>query len=137
MYLDQQQYPSVSSSSSMALYLTFATPATNANQSTEISPKIVTKEIMGFYTQYPVDESLEGKKKYVMKFSDFLRRGDVRVHLDGMHVITILFQSARIKKLAKNVLPIPLMINVLKSWDREWTERDISTFVYGKLLLLS
>ena len=51
--------------------------------------------------------------------------------LDGMHIITILFQSARRKKLAADVLPLSVMTSKLATWEKEWSERDISTFMYG------
>ena len=48
-----------------------------------------------------------------------------------MHIITILFQSARRKKLAADVLPLSVMTSKLATWEKEWSERDISTFMYG------
>lgn len=66
--------------------------------------------------------------------TDFISRmADVKIReqIDGMHIITLLFQSARSKKLAKNTLPIRFMIEKLRVWDIEWSERDMSTFVYG------
>ena len=48
-----------------------------------------------------------------------------------MHILTILFQSARTKRKVKNILSIPILIERLRIWDKEWSERDISAFAYG------
>jgi len=64
-------------------------------------------------------------------FQKRLANDAVRKHLDGLHVITVLFQSARSRRQAKTLLPPKFMVDCLKAWDREWSERDISMFVYG------
>jgi hypothetical protein len=48
-----------------------------------------------------------------------------------MHMITVLFQSARNRRRAKTVISLPYLLKKLQDWDREWSERDISTFIYG------
>jgi hypothetical protein len=64
-------------------------------------------------------------------FEKRLLKEEVRKNIDGLHIITVLFQSARSKRLAKNFFDVPFMIDRLSSWKREWSERDISMFVYG------
>lgn len=96
----------------------------------QVTAKSVTKEIMNFYTLRPADpkELAAADAAFTKRMSDLT----VRSNIDGMHVITILFQSARTRRLAKNVLPIRFMLDRLKAWDKQdWSERDISTFVYG------
>ncbi len=65
------------------------------------------------------------------KFRERLADENVKKYMDGMHIITILFQCARTKKLSKNIIPVKFMLEKLQSWSNEWSERDISTFVYG------
>ena len=92
---------------------------------TEITPKLVTKQIMTFF---------DGSKNSYSdreNFRKYLLENKVMGLLDGMHIITILFQSARLKKQATDVLPIDVMTEKLATWDKEWSERDISTFLYG------
>lgn len=92
---------------------------------TELSPKSVTKEIMNFFSASPVAPQSDPK------FMQRLTSKSIDEHVDGMHVMTILFQCARSRRLAKTVYPTELMIKKLTSWDKMWSERDISTFVYG------
>jgi hypothetical protein len=90
-----------------------------------VSAKSVTKEIMSFFAQQSSDI------KFEQSFKKRLMSDDAKKHIDGLHVVTILFQSARTKRQAKNILPISFMLEKLSEWDRIWSERDISTFVYG------
>lgn len=87
--------------------------------------KTLTKEIMSHFS----DRRLDQKKELV--FKRLLFEAEERGELDGMHMMTLLFQSARSRRKVKNLMPVPLILKSLSSWDREWTERDISTFVYG------
>lgn len=64
-------------------------------------------------------------------FQKRLSNEEVKKNIDGLHVITILFQSARSRRMAKSFLNTKFMYDRLKAWDREWSERDISMFVYG------
>lgn len=79
---------------------------------------------MGFFGQV-------GDVSRDLKFQKRLLEPALKKNIDGMHVITILFQSARTKRLSKNVLPLSVMLEKLNSWDKVWSERDISTFIYG------
>merc|ERR1719230_1969311 len=66
----------------------------------EVSPKALTKQIMMFF---------DGSKNSYSErenFRSYLLNDKVAPLLDGMHIITILFQSARRKKLAADVLPL-------------------------------
>ncbi len=92
-----------------------------------VSAKSITKEIMSFFAK---PASVITSKEDV-DFAMHLVEDSVVVHLDGMHIITILFQSARSRRRARSVMPVGLMLAVLENWEKEWTERDISTFVYG------
>ena len=97
-----------------------------AVESPEISAKSITKEIMTFF-----NESSSTKQKSSVSLKKRLESVDVDKYIDGMHVITILFQSARNRKLAKNILTLEKLYDKLAKWNNEWSERDISTFVYG------
>mmetsp|Transcript_9646 Transcript_9646/g.9440 ORF Transcript_9646/g.9440 Transcript_9646/m.9440 type:complete len:893 (-) Transcript_9646:375-3053(-) len=90
----------------------------------EITPKTVTAEIMQYFN------TNRGTKSDPI-FQKRLSNVEVRKNLDGLHIITILFQSARSKRMAKNLIPIRFLTDRLSKWDREWSERDISMFVYG------
>jgi hypothetical protein len=90
----------------------------------EITPKTVTAEIMQYFN------ANRGTKSDPI-FQRRLSNVEVRKNLDGLHIITILFQSARSKRLAKNLIPLRFLTDRLSNWDREWSERDISMFVYG------
>jgi hypothetical protein len=90
----------------------------------EITPKTVTAEIMQYFN------TNRGTKSDPI-FQKRLSNVEVRKNLDGLHIITILFQSARSKRMAKNLIPIRFLTDRLSNWDREWSERDISMFVYG------
>ncbi|KAJ1430676.1 hypothetical protein B484DRAFT_448754 [Ochromonadaceae sp. CCMP2298] len=95
--------------------------STNPN---DVKPKAVTKEIMAFF-------ALPRNDKRDAEFRSRLAATDVKNSIDGLHVLTILFQSARTKRAAYRLLPTNVMLAKLKSWDRMWSERDVSTFVYG------
>jgi very-short-patch-repair endonuclease len=91
----------------------------------DITAKLVTKQIMAFF---------DGSKNTYSdreSFRRYLLEEKVQNLMDGMHVITILFQSARLRKQATDVLPIDVMTDKLAMWDKQWSERDISTFMYG------
>ena len=96
---------------------------------TAITPKTVTKDIMIFFNLISTSRDID--ERQLATFQTKLLSKEVNDNLDGMHIITILFQTARSKKLVKNIVPISIMIEKLKSWDKEWSERDISTFIYG------
>lgn len=87
--------------------------------------KVMTKEIMSHFT----DPRLDQKKELLFKKRLF--EAEEKGYLDGMHMLTILFQSARNRRKVKNIIPAQVIYDSLKAWDREWSERDISTFVYG------
>lgn len=89
-----------------------------------MSAKSVTKEIMSFF-------ALPSDQKSTLAFKKRLEDKELVKYLDGMHMLTIMFQSARTRRFVKNFMPLQLLLNTLKEWDREWSERDISTFVYG------
>lgn len=90
----------------------------------EVSAKSVTTEIMQHFDR-------SNNKNEDAFFEKRLSKEDVRKNIDGLHIITVLFQSARSKRLAKVFFDVPFMIDRLSSWKREWSERDISMFVYG------
>ena len=114
-----QQQPSPPSSSSKAP----ASWSPPAGPGDEVTPKSVTNEIMEFFSpQNRVKDAAFQKR---------LANDAVRKNIDGLHVITVLFQSARSRRQAKTLLPAKFMADRLKTWDREWSERDISMFVYG------
>lgn len=93
----------------------------------ELSPKEVTKEIMGFFrdAQHSLDPQQE------VQFMARMTAPAVKQHIDGLHVLTALFQASRSRRLAQNLMPVELMLERLTAWDKEWNERDISAFVYG------
>ena len=91
----------------------------------EITPKKVTNEIMVFFNERNVSPKTD------LIFKKRLAKDEVKKNIDGLHIITILFQSARSRRMAKDMLPPKFMYDTLKRWTREWTERDISMFVYG------
>lgn len=89
-----------------------------------VTAKSVTNEIMSYFKQ-TIDLKTENS------FKKRLTSETVQSQIDGLHVITLLFQSARTKRYAKSVLPVSFMLTKLKKWDKVWSERDMSTFVYG------
>ena len=91
----------------------------------EFSPKSITKEIMSYFAVG--DKAIEAQK-FIKRMED----PRIRDNIDGLHVITIMFQSARTRRLAKNVLAVDFMKKRLQTWgNSNWSERDISMFVYG------
>lgn len=96
----------------------------DTNRDSNLDAKAVTKEIMSFFNQ-PKNVELDRQFKERLSDNSFIAK------LDGMHCITILFQSARTRRQARKLIPTKILVDKLKSWSREWTERDISTFVYG------
>jgi len=90
------------------------------NAPEDITAKSITNEIMSFYSGNRVNETIIGTRLGEPTVSD---------KLDGMHIITLLFQSARKRRKIKNVLPVDVVYDKLATWDRAWCERDISTFV--------
>jgi len=102
-------------------------PASSTGQG-EVNAKTVTKEIMTFFSVQAPRRGV-GIPARDEAFSAKLKRDAALI--DGQHVITILFQSARANRKARELVPIKFIMSKLRSWDREWSERDISTFVYG------
>lgn len=92
----------------------------------EITPKTVTKEIMNYFAQ---STTIDIKKDSL--FGKRILEDKRKENLDGLHILTILFQSARTKRIVNNILPSDFMLETLKKWNPIWSERDISTFVYG------
>lgn len=89
-----------------------------------LSGRTLTKEIMTFFTGIRKPEN-------DVKFRTRLAEMEVDTYLDGMHILTILFQCARSKRFAKSLIPPQIMMEKLSTWTNVWSERDISTFVYG------
>ncbi len=96
----------------------------STGQSVEVSGKTVTKEIMGFFGGV---RSAENDAKFKSRLLD----RQVYSCLDGLHILTVLFQCARSKRLSKSLLSPAIMLEKLSKWSTVWSERDISTFVYG------
>ena len=80
---------------------------------------------MQFFSERNIDANLENS------FKSRLSHPDVSSKLDGMHMITLLFQCSRARRRIKQLLPPALVLEKLNKWENEWSERDISTFVYG------
>lgn len=89
-----------------------------------ITPKSATKDIMKHFAQ-------STDKPKDARFAQWLSDPNTSVHLDGLHMLTIMFQCARTKRRTKFVIPPSDILKRLVEWDREWSERDISTFLYG------
>lgn len=94
----------------------------------EISPKTVTKDIMNYFSQ---NNNIVVDSKKDAQFGQQLLSSNIRDKIDGLHILTILFQSARTKRVSTTIIPASFMIDKLSQWNRTWSERDISTFVYG------
>lgn len=105
-------------------------PPQLSSDGTEVTPKAITKDIMNFFNTIDNKNTKDVDEKTFLLSKNLLSI-DKKPLLDGMHIITILFQSARLKVKASTIIPISLMLQKLRDWDREWGERDISTFVYG------
>lgn len=98
--------------------------STQDPSSLQLSGRTLTKEIMTFFNG-------DRKQENDVKFRTRLAEMEVDSFLDGMHILTILFQCARSKRFAKSLLPPQIMLEKLSQWTPVWSERDISTFVYG------
>jgi hypothetical protein len=103
---------------------TFANSVVNTAPTGEITAKQVTKEIMGHFTK-------ETNSEEDSKFSAKLQAPNVSSNIDGMNVLTLMFQCARAKKKVTNFITSKLILDKLQKWDREWNEREISAFMYG------
>ena len=101
-----------------------ATKSASGVPSTEVTPKSVTAEIMQYFNQ-----NVAQRKDAI--FQKRLANEEVMKNIDGLHIITVLFQSARSRRLAKDLIPLKFLVDRLGSWNRNWSERDISMFVYG------
>ena len=119
-----QKFPS-SSSYRSRVSMTSGTISTISDSGDMISGKTITKEIMAFFTEKNDQKAEASFRRRLMSDKE------VNSKLDGMHMLTILFQSARVRRSAKNVVSLDLLYEKLSTWDKEWSERDISTFVYG------
>jgi len=98
------------------------------NINNEVSAKTVTKDIMNYFSQ---NNNIVVDNKKDAQFGQQLLSNNIRDKIDGLHILTILFQSARTKRIATTIIPSSFMIDKLSQWNRTWSERDISTFVYG------
>lgn len=115
---------STSNRRSFQLAVTATKTTSGAAPSSDVTPKSVTAEIMQYFNEN------RGTKKDAI-FQKRLADAEVKKNIDGLHIITVLFQSARSKRLVKNLIPAKFMVERLALWNREWSERDISMFVYG------
>jgi hypothetical protein len=101
----------------------------SATNPDEISGKSITKEIMNFFAEKVPNSETDAAMR------SRLASSEVSNKLDGMHMITLLFQSARARRRVRSVVSIDLILNKLENWSSEWSERDISTFLYGIISL--
>lgn len=118
-----------SSISANRIYPLFSTKVDSPAGGNAISPKVVTNEIMGFFKN-----GSNGGKNTPPAFNlqKYLTQPEVIENLDGAHVSIIMFQCARSRRYAKNLMSTSAMLEALKNWKKtNWSERDISTFVYG------
>lgn len=102
--------------------LTTATSTTGT--AGKMSPKALTKEIVGHFAKRTTPEEDE-------KFSKMLISKEMSSQIDGMNVLTLLFQCARFKKNVNTFIESKLILEKLQSWERQWNEIDVSTFMYG------
>ena len=103
----------------------------DTESSPPISPKVVTKEIMSFFKESAVYRG-RNPGPAPMNIKNYLTRPDVVENLDGAHISIIMFQCARSRRMAKSLMPTSAMLEALQKWEKKsWSERDISTFVYG------
>ena len=101
-------------------------PSSPSNVTVNVG-KALTKEIMAHFGD---SRGLADIKRDVL-FKKRLYEAEVSGQLDGMHVMTLIFQSARSRRKIKSLMPPEIVLKTLSNWEREWSERDISTFVYG------
>lgn len=90
-----------------------------------VTPKSITKGIMEHFSR-----SVYNKANDEI-FAKQLQNEEILQNMDGLHIMTILFQCSRTKRLVKYILPSNIILEKLRAWNRMWSERDISTFVYG------
>jgi len=100
-------------------------PLVTSTANVEVSPKTVTKEIMTFFS------SRDNDPKKLKAFKKRMSETVIKKNLDGMHMIILLFQCARTRRRMKTIMSIEKVLRTINKWDKEWSERDISTFVYG------
>jgi len=93
-----------------------------------VNAKTVTKDIMAFFAVQSPRRG-DGIPARDEAFTAKLMRD--KDHIDGQHLINLLFQSARANRRVRDLVSIDFILSKLRDWDREWSERDISTFVYG------
>lgn len=129
-----QQWPASVATRSPHFMMTSSTPyspiASSNEINLEVSGKTITKDIMTFFSVQSPRRG-EGIPARDSAFVNQLMDAEHVKYVDGMHVITILFQSARANRKSRDFLPIEFILSKLTEWDREWSERDISTFLYG------
>lgn len=94
----------------------------------EMTAKAVTNEIVSFFK---TNRSFQSNSPEVVKFQKYISSPDVVKILDGVHMSVLMFQCARTKTLANSFVPTPVILKIMKSWSKEWSERDISTMMYG------
>lgn len=106
----------------------FSTKVESSSGDSAISPKVITNEIMGFFK----NGSYRGKDGALLdNLRNYLTEPKVIANLDGAHVSVIMFQCARTRRMAKQLMSTSAMLAALENWGKKWSERDISTFVYG------
>jgi hypothetical protein len=96
----------------------------NSESTIDLTPKSITKEVMAYFSKIRSQEELE-------KFQSYINNESVISMMDGMHIITLLFQAARKRIKIGDVVPINFILDKLQGWGKEWNERDISMFMYG------
>jgi hypothetical protein len=116
-------FPKSAKESMQAAAVQISSPNTGSSEGS--TGKLLTKEIMAYFGES------RGDQKKELQFKKRMYDAEVAGQLDGMHMMTLLFQSARSRRKVKNIMPVELVLKSLSSWGREWSERDISTFVYG------
>lgn len=105
----------------LALKTAIADTASNENIG-----KTLTKEIMSHFGD---PRSIDAKKELLFKTRLF--SAEEKGQLDAMHMITLLFQSARSRRKVKSLMPVELILKCLNAGSKQWSERDVSSFVYG------
>ena len=90
----------------------------------EVTRKSITNEIISFYNN-------QGKRINETRIMERLSEPEVSEKLDGLHILSLMFLSSQKRKKLKNVISLTDALERLNTWDRVWTDKDISTFVYG------
>ena len=103
-----------------------ATTASPVQPSDEITAKSITNDILSFFQ----DRDRPTMEKDTV-FANRLNSTEVSSKLDGLHMITLLYNCARARRRASVFIDIETIVNKIEVWDREWNERDISYFMYG------